>query len=159
MRSAGQVSADLPRHFSSWTPAAYEQPRGSIEEEKEQWRAQRKVLKGEFLALLDLESRSSLQERRLQELLDALDAHDASKPSFGSSRRKRKKRRKRRLPRSPRPLLRGRSRCRQRQWHPLNAGSPGDIFLHAVFPSVVNRHEMPCILAGTDQKRWTVAVA
>ena len=27
MRSAGQVSADLPRHVSSWTRAAYVQPR------------------------------------------------------------------------------------------------------------------------------------
>ena len=55
---------------------------------KEQWRARRKVLKDEFMALLDLESRSSLQERRLQELSDALDAHDASKPSSSSSKRK-----------------------------------------------------------------------
>ena len=49
--------------------------------------------------------------------------------------------------RSPRPLLRGRSRRRQRQWHALNAGSPG-----AVFPSVINRPEKPCIMAGMDQK-------
>ena len=33
MRSAGQVSADLPRHVSSWTPAAYVQPRGFHEEQ------------------------------------------------------------------------------------------------------------------------------
>ena len=52
---------------------------------KEQWRERRKVLKDEVMALLDLQSRSSLQERRLQELLDALDAHDASKPSSGST--------------------------------------------------------------------------
>ena len=32
---------------------------------KEQWRARRKVLEDEFMALLNLESRSSLQERRL----------------------------------------------------------------------------------------------
>ena len=68
---------------------------------KEQWRARRKVLKDEFLALLNLESRSSLQERRLQELLDALDAHDASKPSSGSSKRKKKKRKRRKLPKAP----------------------------------------------------------
>ena len=61
--------------------------------------------------------------------------------SSAGKRRKRKKKRKRRLPRSPRPLLRGRSRRRQR--HALNAGSPGDILPHAVFP---------CIMAGTDQK-------
>ena len=35
MRSAGQVSADLPRHISSWTPAAYQQSRGSHEQEVE----------------------------------------------------------------------------------------------------------------------------
>ena len=36
MRSAGQVSADLPRHVTSWTPAAYGQPRVSIQEEKDE---------------------------------------------------------------------------------------------------------------------------
>ena len=71
-----------------------------LQEEKAQWRAQRQVLEDEFMALLNLESRSSLQERRFQDLMDALDAHDASKPSSGSSRRrKRKKRRKKKLPR------------------------------------------------------------
>ena len=35
VRSVGQVSADLPRHVSSWTPAAYEQSKGSHEKEKE----------------------------------------------------------------------------------------------------------------------------
>ena len=80
---------------------------------KEQWRARRKVLKDEFLALLDLKSRSSLQERRLQELLDALDAHDASKPSSGSSKRK-KKRKRRKLPKAPLPrsgAVLGQGRC------------------------------------------------
>ena len=33
VRSAGQVSADLPRHVSSWTPAAYVQPSGFHEEQ------------------------------------------------------------------------------------------------------------------------------
>ena len=80
---------------------------------KEQWRARRKVLKDEFMALLDLESRSSLQQRRLQELLDALDAHDASKPSSGSSKRK-KKRRRRKLPKAPLPRC-GRPCALQRQ--------------------------------------------
>ena len=36
---------------------------------KEQWRARRKVLEDEFMALLNLESRSSLQERRFQDLI------------------------------------------------------------------------------------------
>ena len=35
VRSAGQVSADLPRHVSSWTPAAYEQSKRFHEKEKE----------------------------------------------------------------------------------------------------------------------------
>ena len=35
MRSARQVSADLPRHVSSWTPAAYEQSMGFHEKVKE----------------------------------------------------------------------------------------------------------------------------
>ena len=81
---------------------------------KEQWRARRKVLKDEFLALLDLESRSSLQERRLQELLDALDAHDTSRPSSGSSKRKKKKRKRRKLPKAPLPhsgAVLGQGRC------------------------------------------------
>ena len=82
---------------------------------KEQWRARRKVFEDEFMALLNLESRSSLQERRLQELLGALDAHDASKPSSGSSKRKKKKKRKmRKLPKAPLPRsgpVLGQGRC------------------------------------------------
>ena len=35
VRSARQVCADLPRHDSSWTPAAFGQPSGSIEQETE----------------------------------------------------------------------------------------------------------------------------
>ena len=67
---------------------------------KEQWRARRKVLKDEFMALMDLPSLTPLQVSRTRELVEAMDAHDASKPSSGSSRRKRKKRRKRKLPKA-----------------------------------------------------------
>ena len=67
-----------------------------VQAAKEEWHTRRKVLQDEFLALLDLESRSSLQKHRLQELLNALDAHDASKPSSGPGRWKRKKRRRKR---------------------------------------------------------------
>ena len=70
---------------------------------KEQWRARRKVLKDEFMALMDLPSLTPLQVSRMWELVEAMDAHDASKPSSsssGSSRRKRKKRRKRKLPKA-----------------------------------------------------------
>ena len=59
--------------------------------------------------------------------------------SSAVKRRKRKKRRKRRLPRSPRPLLRGRSRRRQRQWHARSAGFPGDVSPRACVP-FVRRH-------------------
>ena len=41
VRSAGQVSADLPRHVSSWTPAAYEQSRGSMRRRKRRRRRRR----------------------------------------------------------------------------------------------------------------------
>ena len=67
---------------------------------REQWRARRKVLKDEFMALMDLPSLTPLQVSRTRELVEAMDAHDASKPSSGSSRRKRKKRRKRKLPKA-----------------------------------------------------------
>ena len=43
MRSAGQVSADLPRHVSSWTPAAHEQSRGFHEKEKEEAEYERRM--------------------------------------------------------------------------------------------------------------------
>ena len=64
--------------------------------------------------------------------------------------RKRKKRRKRRTPRTSSRSLCGRARRRQRQWHV--SGSPGFVLLRAVFPSVVVRPEMPCIMAGMDLK-------
>ena len=64
------------------------------------------------------------------------------------SKRKRKKRKKRRLPRFSSRSLRGRAHRRQRQWHALYSGFPGDVPLRAVFPSVVFRPEMPGILAG-----------
>ena len=113
--SLADAAADVVDHSSSafLLKASLRQRRKEEEEEearkvemehvlavKEQWRARRKVLKDEFMALLNLESRSSLQERRLQELLDALDAHDASKPSSGSSKRKKKKRKKKKLPKA-----------------------------------------------------------
>ena len=40
VRSAWQVCADLPRHVSSWTPAAHEQPKGFHEKEKEKEEAE-----------------------------------------------------------------------------------------------------------------------
>ena len=97
VRSAGQVSADLPRHVSSWIPAAHVQPRGSDEEqlakekEEEQRRKAKEVRKLEVTALLavPMALRTQAQQRRIMELSDEVDAETHPK------RRKRKKRRKR----------------------------------------------------------------
>ena len=67
---------------------------------KEQWRARRKVLKDEFMALMALPSLTPLQASRTQELVEAMAAHDASKPYSGSSKRKKKKRKRRKLPKA-----------------------------------------------------------
>ena len=101
MRSAGQVSANLPRHVSSWTPAAYGQPRGSDEEEKDE------------LLSVPIQLRTPAQWARLQELIGA---------SSQARRRKRKKRRKRRLPRAPRP--------RPVAWHHGRYGPEGLLRAH-----------------------------
>ena len=66
---------------------------------------------------------------------------------FGPLKRKRKKRRKRRTPRTSSRSLRGRARCRQRQWHSRFAGLPGDVLLRAAFPSVVVWPEMLGVMA------------
>ena len=95
MRSAGQVSADLPRHVSSWTPAAYGQPRGSDEEEKDE------------LLAVPIELRTPAQWARLRELIGA---------SSKARRRKRKKRRKRRLPKSSSLSSHRRARLRHPAW-------------------------------------------
>ena len=58
------------------------------------------------------------------------------------------KRKKKKLPRGR--VSRGRARRRLRQLHV--SGSPGDVLLCAVFPLFVVRPEMPCIMAGMDQK-------
>ena len=65
-----------------------------------------------------------------------------------ASKRKRKKRRKKKLPKTS--SSRGPARRQQRQWHV--SGSPGDVLLRAVFPSFVVRPEMPCIMAGMEQR-------
>ena len=66
------------------------------------------------------------------------------------AKRKRKKRRKKKTPETS--SSRGCARHRQRQWHTLYAGDRGVVLLHAVFPSIVDRPEMPCIMAGMVQK-------
>ena len=115
MWSAGQVSADLPRRVSSWTPAAYGQTRGSDEEV-------------EVLLAVPIQLRTPTQWARLRELIGA---------SSQSRRRKRKKRRKRRTPRTSSRSLRGCAHRRQRQWHV--SGFPGDVSPRAVFPSYGGR--------------------
>ena len=56
--SAGQVSADLPRHVSSWTPPAYDVSMGSEEEKDE-------------LFAVPIQLRTPEQWARLQELIGA----------------------------------------------------------------------------------------
>ena len=164
VRSAGQVSANLLQHVSSWTPAAYEQSMGFHEqeskEEEEQRRKAKEVRKLEVTALLTVPMalRTQAQQRRIMELSDEVDAETHPK------RRKRKKRRKRRTPRTS---LRGRARRRQRPEMPcimagmylkdrcsglIKAGIDGYVAPRAVFPSLVCRPRILCILAGTDLK-------
>ena len=126
MRSAGQVSADLPRHVSPWTPPAYDVSMGPEEEKDE-------------LVAVPIHLRTPEQWARLQELIAA---------SYQSRRRKRKKRRKRRTPRTSSRSSCGRARRRQRQWHSSFAGFPGDV---PVFPSVSGRLVMLGIMAGMNQ--------
>ena len=45
-----------------------------------EWRRRRRKLKDEFMALLDLSSRSPLQQNRMEELADMVDAMEASRP-------------------------------------------------------------------------------
>ena len=101
VRSAGQVSADLPRHVSSWTPAAYVQSKGFHEEEKKE--------KEEA----EYERRMQVLNRRVRDDIPLSPTEYAAwrrwsglpplPSSSAGKRRKRKKRRKSRLPRSPRP--------------------------------------------------------
>ena len=91
VRSAGQVSADLPRHVSPWTPSAYDVSMGPDEEIDE-------------LLAIPMELRTPAQRARLFELISA---------SCRVRRRKRKKRRKKKaqvlfLPILLRPIYSGR---------------------------------------------------
>ena len=56
------------------------------------------------------------------------------------------------------PLVSGRARRRQRQWHTSYAGFPGDVPLRAVFPSVVVRPELLDIMVVMYQKDSTTLV-
>ena len=97
------------------------------EEEEEKKREEEEEEELMKIRNIPLNQLTSLQKQKLGSWLRKEKEKEKAKaavgvlPSSSSSssgfRRKRKKRRKRRLPRSPRPLLRGRARRRQRQWH------------------------------------------
>ena len=91
--------------------------------------------------------RSQLSD--LEKAAVVLVAHSDAVRRRRERRRKMKKRKKKKkLPRGG--VSRGRARRRQRQRHV--SGSLCDVLLCAVFPSIVDRPEMPCIMAGMDQK-------
>ena len=121
VRSAGQVSADLPRHVSSWTPAAYGQPRGSTEDEKVEWLKREEQEELHSLWAVPVQRRTHQQMQRITDLLLNKWA-----------KKKRKKRRKKKLPKTS--SSRGPARRQQRQCHV--AGFPGDVSPRAVFPSL-----------------------
>ena len=83
------------------------------------------------------------EERRKEEEKEKEQASRTSAP-----KRTRQKRRKKKTPKAS--SSRGRARRRQRQRHV--SGFPGDVLLRAVFLSVVDRPEVPCIMAVMVQK-------
>ena len=82
------------------------------------------------------------RQQRIQQLREEIQESESRLT------RRKKKRKKKKLPRGR--FFRCRARRQQRQWHV--SGSPGVVLLRAAFPSVVGRPEMPCIMAGMDQK-------
>ena len=103
------------------------------------------------LLVLGLGALSSQQKKRLNAVLDEREAIlDRRERRRVVAKRNRKKRRKKKTPKTS--SSRGRARRRQRQWHTVNAGDRGVVLLHAVFPSIVDRPEMPCTMAGMVQK-------
>ena len=101
MRSAGQVRTDLPRHVSSWTPAACEQSRGFHEQEsKEKMEAavyEEKMQELNRRVQVDLPLSAAERSAWRQWIV----AYAASSSSSAGKRRKRKKRSKRKLPKFP----------------------------------------------------------
>ena len=107
------------------------------------------------LLVLGLGALSSQQKKRLNAVLDEREAIlDRRERRRVVAKRKRKKRRKKKTPKTS--SYHGRARRRQRQWHTLYVGDRGVVLLHAVFPSIVDRPEMPCIMAVWYRR--TVAV-
>ena len=99
VRSAGQVSADLPRHISSWTPAAYEQSRGSHEHD-----VAKEKKKAEYeRRMMDINQRVADGLLIGPKEYEAWRRYHGLPPSSSYSsgkRRKRKKRSKKKLPKS-----------------------------------------------------------
>ena len=102
------------------------------------------------LLVLGLGALSSQQKKRLNAVLDEREAILDRRERRRVVAKRKRKRRKKKTPKTS--SSRGRARRRQRQWHTLYAGDRGVVLLHAVFPSIVDRPEMPCIMAGMVQK-------
>ena len=136
VRSAGQVSADLPWHVSSWTPAAYGQPRGSIEKEKDELLKREEQEELNSLWAVPVERRSHQQMQRITYLL-----------LKKTGAKKKRKKRKKKLPKTS--SSGGPARRRQRQWHV--SGFPGDFSPRAV-SLICRQAQMLGIMAGLDQK-------
>ena len=138
-----QVSADLRRHVSSWTPAAYEQSRGFHEQETEkekkdaEYRRRMFVLNQRVADGLPLGPIEYAAWRRFSGL-------PPSSSSSSGKRRKRKKRSKRKLSKSSSGVRT--RRCVQKV--PLSLF----FFWCAVFSSVDDRPKMLDIMAGMDQE-------
>ena len=121
------------------------------QEDQEEARLTRLQAERDALLVLGLEALSSQQKKRLNAVLDEREAIlDRRERRRVVAKRKRKKRRKKKTPKTS--SSRGRARRRQRQCHTLLAGDRGVVLLHAVFPKIVERPEMPCIMAGMVQK-------
>ena len=100
-----------------------------------------------LLGILLEETRQEEERRKEAEK----EKEQASRTSASSApKRTRKKRKKKKLSKASSRSSCGCARRRQRQWHV--SGLLGDVLLRAVFPSVVDRPEMPCIMADMDQK-------
>ena len=106
---AGQVSADLPRHVSAWTPAAYVQPTGFHEEEKEKEKKLEDVRVTEKLIAEAKERRMQRIQVKVRDNLPLTSAdreewrrwagiEQSSSSTSSAQRRKRKKKRRKRRP-------------------------------------------------------------
>ena len=119
VRSAGQVRADLPRHVGLWTPAACGQPRGSIEEEKDELLKREEQEELNSLWAVPVERRTHQQMQRIT-YLPRRKGRRGGRRSFLKL-----------LPLVARALR------QQRQWHV--AGFPGVSAPRAVLPEAYRK--------------------